>query len=438
MPGDASRPYPTPPRREPSRPHHSTVGAPPKRVAGPLSGQQVALGVTGSIAAYKAALIARLLVKQGATVQVLMTRAALEFVGPATFTGITGRPPIVDMFDPGARGESHVEIARTSHLIIVAPATADTLARLAAGRADDPVAAVVLAAACPILLAPAMHPSMWANPATRRNAITLKTDGNIEFVGPEHGEVASGDWGVGRMADPEDIVAHAARHLVRGDLAGRHVVVTAGPTVEDLDPVRYLSNRSSGKMGFAVAERAAARGARVTLITGPVPLKTPPGVLRVDVRSAIAMRSALWQALGPDLANADMLAMVAAVADYRPAEVHSSKIKRHHQGLTVELQPNPDILAEVGQARRAQRPLLIGFALETDADERVLANARQKLEEKRVDLVVANHAGDALERDENRASLVTDTHQEPLARTTKVALAERILDWVAQCFIGDR
>lgn len=393
--------------------------------------------MTGSIAAYKAAAIARLLMKEGASVQVLMTRAALEFVGTATFAGITGRAPITDLFAVDRGGESHVEVAQSSQLIIVAPATADTLARLAAGRADDAVSAAVLCATCPVLVAPAMHPEMWANAATQRNVETLTSDPRVGLVGPQLGEVASGDQGMGRMAEPEEIIAHAARHLVRGDLAGRHLVVTAGPTLEDLDPVRYISNRSSGKMGFALAERAATRGARVTLISGPASLKTPHGAVRVDVRSAVAMRSALWQALGPDLGNADVLVMVAAVADYRPAETHSSKIRRQNQGLTLDLVPNPDILAEVGQARRTRRPLLVGFALETDSDERVLAAARQKLEYKRVDLVVANHAGDALERDDNRASLVTATHQEPLLEISKTALAERILDWIAQRLLSE-
>lgn len=437
MTGDPPRPPATPPRpptREASRPQHAAVTTAATRAAGRFAGRQVALAVTGSIAAYKAAIVARLLVKEGATVQVLMTRAAREFVGPATFAGITGRPPITDLFAVDRGGESHVQVAQESRLVIVAPATADTLARLAAGRADDPVTAAVLCATCPVLIAPAMHPGMWANAATRRNVETLSSDGRVELVGPQPGEVASGDQGLGRLAEPEEIVARAARHLVAADLAGRHLVVTAGPTLEDLDPVRYISNRSSGKMGFALAERASTRGARVTLISGPVSLKTPPGVARVDVRSAIAMRGALWQALGPDLGNADALVMVAAVADYRPAEARSSKIRRQNQGLTLELVSNPDLLAEVGQARRTRRPLLIGFALETDSDERVLAAARQKLEEKRVDLVVANHAGDALERDDNRASLVTATHQEPLREISKVALAERILDWIAQCF----
>lgn len=397
-----------------------------------LAGRRVTLAITGSIAAYKAASLARLLVKEGATVQVVMTRSALEFVGPATFTGLTGRAPILDLFAPGAEGESHVTLAQASELLIVAPATADTLARMAAGRADDPVTAVALCATCPVLVAPAMHPSMWSNPATRRNVATLVAERELEVIGPKHGEVASGDAGLGRLAEPEEILGHAVRRLTPSDLTGRRLVISAGPTIEDLDPVRYLSNRSSGKMGFALAERAVARGARVTLVAGPVALPTPPGVSRVDVRGAVAMRSALWQALGPDLGQSDALLMVAAVADYRPAEFHSAKIRRLRPGLSLELVANPDILAEIGQARRTRLPLLIGFALETDTDARVLASARQKLEEKRVDLVVANHAGDALERDENRAGLVTATEQEPLRSLTKSALSDRILDWIAQ------
>jgi phosphopantothenoylcysteine decarboxylase/phosphopantothenate--cysteine ligase len=438
----ASTPPPGPPPRpagkDSQRPRSDP--APPASAAlrGRFGGRRVTLAVTGSVAAYKAAVLARALVKEGAAVQVLMTRAALEFVGTATFAAITGRPPVTEMFASSAGGESHVTLAQASEIIIVAPATADTLARLTLGRADDVVSAVVLCATCPILVAPAMHPDMWANTATRRNLATLTADPRVEVVGPQPGEVASGDVGVGRLADPEEILARAARHLVSGDFSGRHLVVTAGPTLEDLDPVRYLSNRSSGKMGYAMAERAAARGARVTRISGPVVLKTPPGVTRVAVRSAIAMRGAVWQALGPDLGNADALAMVAAVADYRPAVVHSSKLKRSPLGLTLELAPNPDILTEVGHARRGRRPVLIGFALETDSDERVLAAARAKLEQKRVDLMVANHAGDALERDDNRASFVTATHQEPLSTNSKLVLAERILDWLAQRLSEER
>jgi phosphopantothenoylcysteine decarboxylase/phosphopantothenate--cysteine ligase len=275
---------------------------------------------------------------------------------------------------------------------------------------------------------------MWSHPATQRNVTTLDSDARLTRIGPEAGEVASGDTGVGRMTDPRGIAAEVLRRLASGDLSGRRIVVTAGPTHEDIDPVRFVANRSSGKMGYAIAERAVARGAQVTLISGPVQLPTPRGVSRVNVRSAIAMRGATWQALGPDLSHADALVMAAAVGDYRPAETHSSKLKRSAQSMTLELTPNPDILSEVGHARRGPRPVLIGFALETDSDERVIANARQKLSEKRVDLVVANHAGDALERDDNRAALVTETHEEPLIKLSKVTLAERILDWTRARF----
>ena len=421
-----------------TRPQHSQPALPVPAPATaprtePLAGRRITLCVTGSIAAYKAAVLARLLVKEGAEVHAVLTVAAREFVGPATFAGITGNPVTTSMWGPEAVGESHVQIAAKSDLIVIAPATADLLARLASGRADDALTAIALCANCPILIAPAMHPSMWAHPATQRNVATLDGDARLTRLGPELGEVASGDTGVGRMSDPEQIAGEIIRRLVNGDLTGRRIVVTAGPTHEDIDPVRFVANRSSGKMGYAVADRAAMRGAQVTLVSGPVQLPTPRGVQRINVRSAIAMRGALWQALGPDLSHADALVMAAAVGDYRPAESHSSKLKRTAQAMSLELTPNPDLLAEVGHARRGPRPILIGFALETDSDERVIAYAQQKLEAKRVDLVVANHAGDALEHDDNRAALVTATHQEPLTRLSKTTLAERILDWTSAC-----
>ena len=390
--------------------------------------------VTGSIAAYKSAVVARLLTKEGADVHAVLTVAAREFVGPATFAGITGNPVTTSMWGPDSTGESHVQIAAKSDLILIAPATADVLARVAGGRADDSLTAIVLCAKCPVMVAPAMHPSMWTHPATQRNVATLDSDARLERIGPEAGEVASGETGVGRMSDPEQIVGQVLQRLASGDLSGRRIVVTAGPTHEDIDPIRFVANRSSGKMGYAIAERAAMRGASVTLISGPVQLRTPCGAQRVNVRSAIAMRGAVWQALGPDLSHADALIMAAAVGDYRPAETHSSKLKRSSQTMTLELTPNPDILAEVGHARRGSRPVLIGFALETDSDERVIAYARQKLEEKCVDLIVANHAGDALEGDDNRAALVTTTNAQPLARLPKVTLAGHILDWTAARF----
>jgi phosphopantothenoylcysteine decarboxylase/phosphopantothenate--cysteine ligase len=273
---------------------------------------------------------------------------------------------------------------------------------------------------------------MWKHPATQRNIALLVSDKRIGFVGPVDGEVASGDHGLGRMAEPEAILAVAERQLLPQPLANRHIVITAGPTVEDVDPVRYVSNRSSGKMGFALAERAAAMGATVTLIAGPVSLPTPIGVQRIDVRGALAMRGAVWQAMHPDLSNADALIMTAAVADYRPADPKAAKIKRSAESMTLELTPNPDILAEIGHARNAPHPVLVGFALETDTDERVISNARAKLAAKHVDLVVANRAEEAIGRDDIRVMLVGVRDCDALEFLAKEDAAERILDWVSQ------
>jgi phosphopantothenoylcysteine decarboxylase/phosphopantothenate--cysteine ligase len=390
--------------------------------------------VTGSVAAFKAPTLARLLRKRGAEVATVLSRAAREFIGPATFAAITERPVIMDMFDPAYGGELHVELGCKSSLILIAPATADVLSRLAAGRADDLITATALCAECQVLVAPAMHPAMWAHPATQRNVTTLRGYGRFEWVGPVRGEVATGQVGLGRMAEPEEVVDSVTRLLSASDLTDRHIVITAGPTAEDLDPVRFIGNRSSGKMGFALAAQAAMRGARVTLIAGPAALATPYGVQRVDVRSAIAMRDAVWQALGPDLSNAHALIMAAAVADYRPAQVACSKIKREASSMTLELVENPDILAEVGHARRGQAPVLVGFALETDDDELVIARARDKLASKRVDLVVANHPADALERDDSRPTLVRADEAVSLGVLSKDDLASQILDFVSTRF----
>jgi len=388
--------------------------------------------VTGSIAAYKAVEVARLLKKAGARVLPLLTRAAKEFVGAQTLAGITGEPVQDEMFDPTYPGEKHVELARVADLVLIVPATADLLARLASGRADDLLTALVLCADSPVLAAPAMHPRMWAHPATARNVATLAADGRVELIGPVHGEVASGERGLGRMAEPEAIAAAALDALTPKDLAGLGVVVTAGPTVEDIDPVRFLGNRSTGKMGFAIAERAAARGADVTLIAGPVALETPRGVRRVDVRSALGMKAALWDALGADLERVDALVMTAAVADYRPADESKTKRKRSAEPLELKLLPNPDLLAEVGAARAGSRPVLVGFAVETADDEGILSYARGKLTQKRVDMIVANHAQDSFGRDDNRATLVTRDGAEPLGVMPKRQLADRILDRIAQ------
>ena len=388
----------------------------------------IVLAVSGSIAAYKAVEVARLLVQRGARVVPVMTPAAREFVGALTFAGITGENVRHDLFDPDYPGEIHVALAQHADVILLVPATADLIARVAEGRADDLVSALALCARGPVLAAPAMHPRMWSHPATQRNVGAVKADGRIEFIGPVDGEVASGESGVGRMAEPAVIAAAALARCSERDLAPLRLLISAGPTLEDFDPVRFLGNRSTGKMGFAIAERAAARGAAVTLVTGPVTLPTPYGVHRIDVRSAIAMRSALWQALGPELQGADALVMSAAVSDYRPAEEHASKVKRGPRPLSFELVPNPDILAEIGGARLGPKPMLLGFAVETDTDDRVIASALNKLETKRVDMVVANHAHDAFGKDDNRATIVSRSGADSLGLLSKTDLADRILD----------
>lgn len=400
----------------------------------PLSGKYVILGVTGSIAAFKSPIIARLLVKAGATVQVILTERAKEFVGAATFAGITGRPVVTNLFEPSVGGESHVSLTAKADLVLVAPATADLLARMAEGRADDLLTATLLCARSPTLVAPAMHPAMWSHPATQRNVRQLEADGRVLFVGPEQGEVASGETGKGRMSEPEPIVAAIRSLLGERDLVGRHVVVTAGPTVEDIDPVRFLSNRSSGKMGFAIAERAAERGARVTLIAGPVPLATPFGIERIAVRGALEMQRALDDTLGPNLDAADAVVMAAAVADYRVVSVAETKLKRQADRTHLELVKNPDILAGLGRKRLRPWPILVGFAVETATDDDIIMLAREKLRDKRIDVVVANHAAEALGADTNRIWLVTQTEQQLVSTAPKLVVADAILGWLARAF----
>jgi phosphopantothenoylcysteine decarboxylase/phosphopantothenate--cysteine ligase len=383
--------------------------------------------VTGSIAAYKSVELARLLVKAGAKVLPVMTASATRFLGPVTLAGITGEAVVTDMWDASFAGEMHVRIAERVDLVAIVPATADVLARLAHGRADDLVTALALCARGPVLAAPAMHPRMWEHPATQRNVSELLAYTRVTLIGPVNGLVASGDVGHGRMAEPEDILAAITVVLSPRDLAGLRIVVTAGPTLEDVDPVRFLGNRSTGKMGFAIAERAAARGAEVTLVAGPVSLPTPHGVKRVDVRGAVTMRQALWQAMGLDLSRADALVMAAAVADHRPAETSASKIKKGDERITLELVKNPDLLAEVGAARAGKRPVLVGFALETERGDALVAYARRKLKDKRVDLVVANEASESFGREDNVATLVGADAAEALPSMSKASLADVVL-----------
>ncbi len=396
--------------------------------------------MSGSVAAYKAAMVARALIGAGARVVPLMTRGARRFIGAATLSGLTGEPARWDMFREV--GEPHVDLARTSDLVALVPATADLLARLAHGRADDLVAATVLCARCPVVFAPAMHPQMWGHPITQANVERLRSLPNWHMLGPVWGEVASGERGMGRMLEPESIAAEIERVLrdaesraeraSGADLSGRHVVVSAGPTVEDLDPVRCLTNRSSGKMGFALARAAAARGARVTLVAGPVALSTPAGVARVDVRSALDMQAALNGALGAGQRAADALIMCAAVSDYRPATKSPTKLVRQNATTTLELAPNPDILAQIGAARSGQQPVLIGFAVETESGERFVGRARAKLASKRVDAIVANRASDALGGDDTRAVLISDEPERELGPGSKLQVADAILDFLVE------
>ncbi len=396
----------------------------------------MALCVTGSIAAYKASHVARLLVKAGAAVLPVMTASAARFLGPLTLSGLSGEGVVTDMWDPRFAGEVHVDLARRADVIAIVPATADMLARMATGRADDVVSALVLCAKGPVVAAPAMHPRMWAHAATQRNVAALA--GTVTLVGPVAGEVASGESGMGRMAEPEEIVAAiaaaAARASAARDLAGLRLVVSAGPTLEDLDPVRFLGNRSTGRMGFAIAERAAARGATVTLVAGPVELATPAGVTRVDVRGALAMRAALWDALGKELTLADALVMSAAVADYRPAATSATKLKKEGEHAEIALVKNPDLLAEIGARRAGKRPVLVGFALETQDDAGLVAYATKKLIDKKVDLVVANHADDSLGKGTNRVTFVTATSHDAQAVASKAQIAESVLDRVRALF----
>ena len=388
-----------------------------------LREKQIVVGVGGGIAAFKAVELVRELMRRGARVRVAMTESATKFVGPVTFTGLTGAPPVVDIWDPSYAGEVHVELGAWAHALVIAPATANLLARAAAGLSDDAVLATLRCCEAPLVLAPAMHHRMWRSPPTQRAIAQLAADG-ATLVGPVEGPLASGESGMGRMSEPSAIADAVCARLggASADLAGQHVLVSAGPTVEDLDPVRYLSNRSSGRMGYAIAERALARGARVTLVSGPVSIAPPAGCELVAIRSAVELQRAIAERID----QVDAIVQTAAVADYRPLTRQAQKIKKSDR-LTIELVKNPDILAELGAARSGPRPVLVGFKLET---ENLLGYAREMLIKKRLDLVVANHAADGLGGDDNVATLVDADGDEALGSLSKRALADRIWDRV--------
>jgi phosphopantothenoylcysteine decarboxylase/phosphopantothenate--cysteine ligase len=386
----------------------------------------VLLAVTGGIAAYKAVALARELIRRGAEVRVAMTEAATRFVGPITFTGITGTPPVIDLWDPSYSGEVHIELTEWADAIIIAPATANVMTKMASGHADDVVTAAILSCDRPILIAPAMHHRMWRHPATQRNVARLHADG-VHFVGPAIGPLASGEEGIGRMAEPIEIAdALDALLATAKDLAGKSILVSAGPTHEAIDPVRFLGNRSSGKMGYAIASRALLRGAKVVLVSGPVALEPPPNAQMNHVRTALEMQAAIAK----HERDVDAIVMAAAVADFRPEHVSEHKLKKldGEDARTLVLVRNPDILQSLGLARAERgdaRPMLVGFAVES---EHLESAARKKLENKRVDLIVANHASVAFEGDDNVAVLVDRNRAEPTGKLSKIALADRILD----------
>jgi phosphopantothenoylcysteine decarboxylase / phosphopantothenate---cysteine ligase len=412
----------------------------------------VLLGVTGGIGAYKAALLARGLVQAGAEVDVVLTRGGARFVGAATFEGLTGRPVRTEVWEAVA-AETHVALGRRAEVAVVYPVTAHTLAKLAAGLADDLLTTTLLAARCPLVLAPAMHTEMWQHPATQANVATLVARGAV-LVGPADGPLMGGDAGPGRLVEPEEVVAAlaaaldpvggvtAADDVVQGagsgalrghgsgggDLAGLCVLVTAGGTREPIDPVRYLGNRSSGRMGFALAEAAAARGAEVLLVAAPTELATPPGVTRVDVTTANELHAAVLERVP----RCDVVVKAAAVADFRPETTASSKLKKEAGAPSITLVPNPDVLAELGRQRgRATTPVLVGFAAETDDVE---ANGRAKLAAKGADLLVVNDVSSSdagFEVATNRAVVLDrDGGREEVPLGTKRAVADRILDRV--------
>lgn len=431
--------------------------------------KNIILGVCGGIAAYKSAELVRLLKKQGAQVQVVMTQAAQEFVTPLTFQALSGKAARSELFDLAAEaGMGHIELARWADLILIAPATANSIAKIAQGIADDLLTTLCLASNAPVLIAPAMNQQMWSNEATQNNIQILSRRQSVSLCGPANGEQACGDNGPGRMEEPEALLDCCARELglkasessigypdckeISGSdllstdlLKGKRVLITAGPTIEDIDPVRYVSNRSSGKMGYAIAQAALDAGAQVILVSGPVALTAPLQVELHRVRSAVQMHEAVFQ----EIKTIDVFIATAAVADYRPVQKNVKKIKKNAQSLTIELVKNPDILADV--AALPVKPLTIGFAAETNELERY---AVDKLRRKNLDMIAANKVGDAegFEVDNNELHLfwnesrdkllkqarATDIKSRKLPFASKTQLAKQLIEEISRHLLRNR
>ena len=388
-----------------------------------LAGKRILLGLTGGIAAYKAAELARLYVKAGADVQVVMTAAACGFVTPATMQALSGRPVFTDMWDNRVQNNmGHIELSRDRDLICVAPATADFMAKLAHGQADDLLSTLCLARRCALAVAPAMNVEMWSHPATQRNAAQLRADGVI-LLGPASGDQACGETGMGRMLEAAELCSETVAILAPKVLEGRQVLVTAGPTYEPIDTVRGITNLSSGKMGYAVAQAAAEAGAHVALVSGKTALPTPAGVERIDVVTAREMYGAVMARAD----RADVFIGVAAGSDYHVVDAKAHKIKRAKGNLNIELAPNPDILGEV--AALAKGPFCVGFAAET---ENLKENAQSKRRTKKIPLLAANLAQEAFGRDDNALTLFDDKGEHALPRAPKIVLARQLIAHIAK------
>ena len=395
-----------------------------------LKNKTIILGVTGGISAYKAIELTRLLTKAGADVWPVMTDAAREFIGPLSLATLSGNPVGSSLFKENSESRiNHIELAERADLVIIAPATANTIGKLAGGIADDLLSTLILATAAPILVAPAMNHRMYENKAVQSNIERLKGFGTFSFVGPEEGELACGSEGPGRLSPVEDILSAAERELSSRDLLGETVLVTAGATRELIDPVRFFSNGSSGKMGYAIAKAALAKGARVILVSGQTVLGVPDGVDLIEVTSAEDMHREAMAAYK----ESTIVIMAAAVADYRPIEKSSKKIKKSEENLMIEMERTRDILSEMGKDKGAR--LLVGFALETD---NIIENAKEKLKKKNLDMIVANST-EALASGVNRATILyRDREAEALPTLGKSEVAELILDRVYEMRVGDR